>query len=96
MQVLKKPLITEKATKSTEKNNRYSFVVDKDANKIQIRKEVEKMYGVSVGKVWTMLYPRIKKNIQRRRSLHQSISGFEKRAIVQVAEGEVIDFYAKL
>ena len=53
--IIKKPLITEKATNDSEMNNRFTFVVDRRANKIEIRKAVENMYGVTVDSVRTMI-----------------------------------------
>jgi len=54
--IIKKPIITEKATGTSEKLNRFTFAVDRTANKIEIKKAVEKMYGVSVTEVRTMNY----------------------------------------
>ncbi|MFM7725489.1 MAG: 50S ribosomal protein L23, partial [Flavobacteriales bacterium] len=54
MSVLKKPLITEKMTKTSEKLGQYGFIVDRNANKVQIKKAVEKMYNVSVDSVNTL------------------------------------------
>ena len=48
MEILKKPLITEKATSESELKNRFTFLVKVDANKFEIKKAVEKKYGVSV------------------------------------------------
>ena len=48
MDILIKPVVTQKMTEQSEKLNRYGFVVDHRANKIQIKNAVEKMYGVSV------------------------------------------------
>ena len=50
MEILKKPLITEKATSESELKNRFTFLVKVDANKVEIKKAVEKKYGVSVEK----------------------------------------------
>ena len=54
--IIKKPLITEKATSDSEKNNRFTFVVDRRANKIEIKNAVENMYGVTIRSVRTMNY----------------------------------------
>ena len=54
--IIIKPLVTEKMTADTEKNNRYGFIVNKDSNKIEIKGAVEEMYGVTVEKVRTMRY----------------------------------------
>lgn len=93
MNILIKPIITEKVTKDSEIFNRYGFVVDKRANKIQIKNAVESVYGVSVVNVNTM-------NVRPDRSVKYTKSGLIsgktnafKKAIVQVQEGETIDFY---
>ena len=57
MNILIKPIITEKATDHSELFNRYGFVVDMRANKIEIKEAIEQAYGVSVNKVRTMNYP---------------------------------------
>ncbi|NJX17173.1 uL23 family ribosomal protein, partial [Tamlana crocina] len=54
MSILIKPIITEKATADSELNNKYAFVVDNKANKIEIKDAVESAYGVSVTKVRTI------------------------------------------
>lgn len=56
MEILIKPIITEKMTSLAEKLNRYGFVVDRNANKVQIKQAVEKMYGVKVESVNTQQY----------------------------------------
>jgi large subunit ribosomal protein L23 len=56
MDILVKPILTEKATNESELRNSYTFIVSKDANKIQIKKAIEESYGVSVIKVRTMIY----------------------------------------
>ena len=56
MNILLKPIVTEKMTGQGEKFNRYGFLVDKRANKIQIKKAVEEMYNVYVDSVNTLRY----------------------------------------
>ena len=51
MGIIIKPIVTEKLTAQGEKLNRYGFVVDRKANKLQIKDAVEKLYGVSVADV---------------------------------------------
>ena len=51
--IIKKPIITEKATMISETMNRFTFEVVQTANKIEIKNAVEKMYGVQVTKVRT-------------------------------------------
>ena len=55
--ILIKPILSEKANKLSEKQNRYSFVVDKKANKLEIKKAVEQFYGVQVSEVNTLIMP---------------------------------------
>jgi large subunit ribosomal protein L23 len=93
MDIIIKPIITEKITKEGETSNRFGFVVDKKANKIQIRKAVEAAYGITVVSINTM-------NVRPDRSTKYTKSGMisgksasYKKAVVQVQEGETIDFY---
>ncbi|SCY35730.1 50S ribosomal protein L23 [Flavobacterium caeni] len=93
MSIIIKPIVTEKVTKESELSNRYGFVVDKKANKVEIKKAVEAAYGVNVLAVNTM-------NVRPDRSTKYTKSGLisgktnaYKKAIVQVQEGETIDFY---
>lgn len=93
MGVLIKPLVTEKVSAMNE-HGKYGFVVDKSANKIEIKKEIEKTYGVTVESVNTMLHPgRIKKRYTKSRVIEGRTPAY-KKAVVQVAEGDIIDFYS--
>jgi len=67
MSILKHPIVTEKMTSKADlKNKQYGFVVDKNANKIQIRKEIEKMYGVTVEGISTLIvYGKKKKSFYK-------------------------------
>ena len=56
MGVVEKPIITEKTSQESEMNSRYTFMVDKSSNKIEIKRAVESYYGVSVERVRTMNY----------------------------------------
>ena len=95
MTVLKRPLVTEKVTELNEKG-KYGFMVDKDANKIQIKSAVEKMYGVTVEKVSTMRYQGKNKSRYTKARVISGRKPSYKKAIVTVAEGEVIDFYGSI
>lgn len=93
MSIIIKPIVTEKITKDGELFNRFGFVVDKKANKVEIKKAVEAAYGVNVVAVNTM-------NVRPDRSTKYTKSGMitgktnaYKKAIVQVQDGETIDFY---
>ena len=96
MSILVKPIITEKATNDSELYNRYTFVVNKKANKLQIKGAVEAAYGVTIDSVKTMNYPIERKTKYTKKGLSTGITGGFKKAIVQVAEGESIDFYNNL
>lgn len=96
MSVLIKPIITEKMTADGELYNRYGFVVDTGANKIQIKNAVETAYGVSVLKVRTMNYGPNRKTRFTKTGVQHGKTNALKKAIVDVAEGDIIDFYSNL
>jgi large subunit ribosomal protein L23 len=93
MSVLVKPLVTEKISALNEEG-RYGFVVAVKANKIQIKQAVEAMYGVTVEDVNTMRYQGKKKSRQTKSGMISGRTASYKKAIVKVADGEVIDFYS--
>lgn len=94
--VLIRPLITEKLTGQSEKLNRYGFVVAIEANKIDIKKAVEKMYGVSVTEVNTNIRPNKLKTRYTKGGQTKGMVGKMKKAYVTLAAGETIDFYANI
>lgn len=96
MEILIKPIITEKMTGQAEKLNRYGFVVAKEANKLQIKTAVEKMYGVKVDSVNTQQYVGKVKTRNTTRGLAIGRVNRGKKAIVTLKQGEVIDFYASI
>jgi len=93
MSVLIRPVNTEKATENSELRNCYTFVVAKDANKIQIKKAVEAAYGVTVEKVHTLNYAPKRSVRYTKNGLQLSQTNAVKKAVVSVKEGETIDFY---
>ena len=97
MNIIVKPLISEKMNKATEKmSNRYGFVVDKRANKIQIKNAVESFYNVKVVDVNTMNYSgKVKSRYTKSGFLTGKTTAF-KKAIVTLAEGNTIDFYSNI
>lgn len=95
-QVLIKPVVTEKTTDLGEKLNSYTFAVDRSANKIQIKNEVEKLYGVSVESVNTSVVPRKLKTRYTKTGINKGFKGGYKKAIVTVADGDEIDFYSNI
>jgi len=96
MSVLIKPIITEKMTADSELNNRYGFIVDPRANKIQIKDAVEANYGVSVKKVRTMNYGPTRKSRYTKTGVQHGKTNAIKKAVVDVVEGDIIDFYSNL
>lgn len=93
MSILKKPLVTEKVSALNEKG-KYGFIVSKDANKVQIKAAVESTYSVKVVDVNTMVYAGKKKSRYTKSKVVAGRKPAFKKAIVTVAEGEVIDFYS--
>jgi large subunit ribosomal protein L23 len=91
--VLVKPILSEKANRQAEKMNRYSFVVDKKANKLEIKRAVESFYGVQVDDVNTIIVPSKAKSKYTKAGLISGRKPSKKKAIVTVAKGETIDLY---
>jgi large subunit ribosomal protein L23 len=96
MDILVKPIVTEKMTGLTEKLNRYGFVVNKEANKKQIQKAVEGLYDVSVVAVNTMIYGGKTKSRYTKAGVIKGKTSAYKKAFVTLAEGESIDFYSNI
>ena len=97
MGVIIKPIVTEKQTAITEKfPNRYGFRVSPDANKLEIKKAVEDMYGVTVESVNTMNYAGKKKSRYTKSGIINGKTSAFKKAIVTLKEGETIDFFSNI
>ncbi|SFW63294.1 LSU ribosomal protein L23P [Sinomicrobium oceani] len=96
MSVLIKPIITEKVTADSEVNNRYGFIVNGQANKLEIKDAIEAAYGVSVEKVRTMNYGPKRSVRYTKTGMQYGKTNAYKKAIVQVAEGDTIDFYSNI
>jgi large subunit ribosomal protein L23 len=96
MGIIIKPIITEKMTALGEKLGRYGFVVDKNANKIQIKKAVKDMYGVEVEEVNTMTYAGKRKSRFTKSGVLSGKTNSFKKAIITLAKGESIDFYSNI
>jgi large subunit ribosomal protein L23 len=96
MNILLKPIVTEKMTAQSDKLNRYGFLVAKNANKLQIRKAVEDMYGVSVDSINTMRYGGKIKSRNTKSGLLVGKTAAIKKAVVTLAEGNKIDFYSNI
>lgn len=91
--VLIKPVLSEKANKQSEKMNRYTFLVDRKANKLEIKKAIEQFYGVQVEAVNTTVVPSKLKSKYTKAGYIVGRKPAKKKAIVTVAEGETIDIY---
>ena len=96
MSILIKPIITEKATLASELRNCFSFQVNTKANKVEIKKAVEAVYGVSVEKVRTINVRPDRKTKFTKTGVQHGKTNAVKKAIVQLAEGETIDLYANI
>jgi large subunit ribosomal protein L23 len=96
MNILIKPIVTEKMTTQGEDFNRYGFVVDKNANKLQIKKAVEELYNVKVSEVNTMRYAGKRKQRYTKSGVSVGKTVSYKKAVVTLAEGEAIDFYSNI
>ena len=91
--VLLKPILSEKANKQSEKMNRYTFIVDRKASKLEIKKAVEQFYGVQVENVNTLVMPSKQKAKYTKAGFIVGRKPAKKKALVTVAEGETIDLY---
>lgn len=96
MGVILKPVITEKMTDKGEKLNQFGFIVDKTANKLQIKDEVEELYGVQVLSVNTMNYSGKRKSRSTKSGMISGKTKAFKKAVVTIAEGESIDFFSNI
>ena len=97
MGIIIKPIVTEKQTAITEKfPNRYGFRVSPDANKLEIKKAAEVMYGVNVESVNTMNYAGKKKSRYTKSGIINGKTSAFKKAIVTLKEGETIDFFSNI
>ena len=96
MGIIIKPIITEKMTAMGEKLNRYGFIVDKNANKIQIKDAVEKMYNVSVADVNTAFYRGKRKQRYSKTGLLRGRMNDYNKAYVTLAGDDKIDFYSNI
>ncbi len=93
-EVLIKTILSEKINKQTEKMNRYAFVVNRKANKLEIKKAVEEFYGVQVQNVNTAVIPSKAKARQTKAGMVTGRKPAKKKAYVTVADGESIDLYS--
>ncbi len=92
--VLVRPRITEKVNSQMETQGRYTFVVDKQANKIEIKKAVEDFFNVSVSNVNTIVVPAKAKSRFTKAGVVSGRKPSYKKAIVTLKEGESIDLFS--
>jgi len=91
-----KPLVTEKMTNITEKQNRFGFIVRPEANKIELKKEIEALYNVTVTDINTCVYGGKNKSRYTKAGLIKGRTNRFKKAIVTLKEGDTIDFYSNI
>ena len=96
MGIIIKPLVTEKLTAQGEKLNQYGFIVDRKANKLQIKEAVEQMYNVSVASVNTLNYHGKRKSRYTKAGILSGRMNHYKKAYVTLAGDDKIDFYANI
>ncbi|MFV0521869.1 MAG: 50S ribosomal protein L23 [Mangrovibacterium sp.] len=96
MNILIKPIVTEKMTEQGEKLNRYGFVVRRSADKEQIKKAIESLYNVSVASVNTMVYGGKNKSRYTKGGVISGKTASYKKAIITLVEGDTIDFYSNI
>jgi large subunit ribosomal protein L23 len=95
-EILISPLISEKMNNLNQKLNKVGFHVSKESNKIQIKNEVEKMYGVTVKSVATSVVPGKAKSRYTKKGMSRGMKSSYKKAYVTLAKGDTIDFYANV
>ena len=95
-QILVRPVITEKSEMLSEKTGQYSFIVHRRANKIEIRNAIEKRYGVNVDSINTLVMPGKAKNRNTKSGMVRGRVSSFKKAIVTLADGEVLDLYGEM
>ena len=91
--VLVRPVITEKVNAQMEKSGRYTFVVAKQANKLEVKKAVEEFYGVKVTDVNTVVVPAKNKSRFTKAGVLKGLKSGYKKAIITLAEGDSIDLF---
>ena len=96
MGIIIKPIVTEKLTDQGEKLNRYGFIVDRKANKIQIKAAVEQMYSVSVADVNTVNYHGKKKARYTKAGMLRGRMNHFKKAYITLSGDDKIDFYSNI
>ena len=92
IRILKRPIVTEKMTALQEKGQ-YAFEVERDANKIEIKRAVEKKFNVTVLDVRTSVHKGKAKSQMSRRGRFEGRTPAWKKAVVRLKEGDKIQFF---
>lgn len=95
-QIIIKPLITEKADKLSESLNKYTFLVNKDANKLEIKKAIKDWFNVEAESVNTVIMPSKSKVRNTKTGIQRGQKASYKKAIVTLEEGDEIDFFGEI
>jgi large subunit ribosomal protein L23 len=90
--IIRKPLLTEKGARQKAAENKYSFVVDRNANKLEIKTAVEEIFGVHVERVWTTVF----RGKQVRLGVHVGPRPAWKRATVKLRAGDRIEIFEEV
>jgi large subunit ribosomal protein L23 len=96
MDIIVRPIVTEKMNAQAEGLKKYGFIVHKKANKVQIKKAVENLYGVTVEAVNTMYYAGKRKSRFTRTGYVSGRRNAFKKAVITLREGDSIDFYSNI
>ena len=96
MSIIVKPIVTEKMTQLGDKLNRYGFRVERNANKIEIKKAIEEMYSVTITDINTMIVAPKKKVRYTKGGFSKGATNAYKKAVVTLKEGDTIDFYSNI
>jgi len=96
MDIIVKPIVTEKMNAQSDILKKYGFIVDKKANKVQIKRAVENLYGVTVVSVNTMYYAGKRKSRYTRTGYVSGRRNAYKKAVITLREGDIIDFYSNI
>lgn len=96
MDILIRPIVTEKMNRLGEKLQQYGFIVNQKAQKLQIKKAIEELYGVKVATINTMRYSgKLKSRPTKRRYVVGRTNAY-KKAVVTLKDGQQIDFYSNI
>jgi large subunit ribosomal protein L23 len=96
MDIIVRPVVTEKMNAQADGLKKYGFIVNKMANKVQIKKAVENLYGVTVESVNTMFYAGKRKSRFTRTGYVSGRRNAFKKAVITLREGDIIDFYSNI